>query len=87
MAAGVASVVSVGVLLLPESVDVEGAEFLLAALISLIGFAAARGAGASVLGALVYSFAVPASYRLPSVVKRLRKCWSVGGLPATRGRL
>ena len=49
-AASVAVVVSVGVLLLPDSVELEGAEFLLAALISLAGFAVARGAGASLPG-------------------------------------
>ena len=54
-AAGVALVVSVGVLLLPDSAELESAEFLLAALISLIGFAVARGAGASLLRAVVYS--------------------------------
>jgi len=49
-AASVAVVVSVGVLLLPDSVELDGAEFLLAALISLAGFAVARGAGASLPG-------------------------------------
>lgn len=51
-------IVSVGVLLLPDSVEFEGAEFLLAALISLIGFGVARGAGASLFRAVVYSLAV-----------------------------
>jgi hypothetical protein len=57
-AAGVAVWASVGVLLLPESAEVEGAEFLLAALISLIGFAVARGAGATLLRAVVYALFV-----------------------------
>ena len=50
-----------GVLLLPDSVELEGAEFLLAALISLAGFAVARGAGASLFQALVYALFVLAS--------------------------
>ena len=45
-------------LLLPESAEVEGAEFLLAALISLIGFAVARGAGANLLRAVLYALFV-----------------------------
>ena len=42
----------------PNSVELEGAEFLLAALISLIGFAVARGAGASLFRVAVYSLVV-----------------------------
>ena len=57
-AGGVAVLVSVGVLLLPDSREVEGAEYLLAALISLIGFRVARGAGASRLRAVVYALFV-----------------------------
>jgi hypothetical protein len=47
------------VLLLPDSVELEGAEFLLAALISLAGFAVARGAGASLFRAVVYAAVRP----------------------------
>jgi len=57
-AAGVAVWASVAVLLLPESAEVEGAEFLLAPLISLIGFAVARGAGANLLRAVLYALFV-----------------------------
>ena len=57
-AAGVALVVSVGVFLVPDSVEFACAEFLLAALVSLDGFAVARGAGASLLRAVVYALAV-----------------------------
>ncbi len=57
-AAVVALIVSAGVLLLPDSMELEGAEFLLAALIALIGFAVARGAGSSLFRAVVYSLAV-----------------------------
>ena len=49
---------SVGVLLLPDSAELEGAAFLLAALISLIAFYVARGAGASLRRAVVYSVVV-----------------------------
>ena len=70
-AAGVAVVVSVGVLLLPDSVELEGAEFLLAALISLIGFAVARGAGASLLRAVVYSLFVLVCAVTIAVLKNL----------------
>ena len=70
-AAGVAVVVSVGVLLLPDSLELEGAEFLLAALISLIGFAVARGAGASLLRAVVYSLFVLVCAVIIAVLKNL----------------
>ena len=70
-AAGVAVVVSVGVLLLPDSVELEGAEFLLAALIALIGFAVARGAGASLLRAVVYSLFVLVCAVIIAVLKNL----------------
>jgi hypothetical protein len=70
-AAGVASVVSVGVLLLPDSVELEGAELLLAALISLIGFAVARRAGATLLRAVVYALFVLAGAVAIAVLKNL----------------
>lgn len=70
-AAGVASVVSLGVLLLPDSAELEGAEFLLAALISLIGFGVARGAGASLLRAVAYSLAVLACAVTIAALKNL----------------
>jgi hypothetical protein len=70
-AAGVALLVSVGVLLLPDSVELEGAEFLLAALISLIGFAVARGAGASRFRAVVYSLFVLVCAVMIAAVKNL----------------
>jgi hypothetical protein len=56
-AACVAALVSVGIFLLPESVEIEGAEFILAALISLIGLAVAS-AGASLIRAVVYALLV-----------------------------
>jgi len=70
-ATGVAAVVSVGVLLLPESREFEGAEFLLAALISLIGFGVARNAGASLLRAVVYSLFVLVCAVTIAVLKNL----------------
>lgn len=70
-AAGVAVIVSVGVLLLPDSVEFEVAEFLLAALISLIGFGVARGAGASLSRAVVYSLFVLVCAVIVAVVKNL----------------
>ncbi|MFG1819829.1 hypothetical protein ACGFIF_39155 [Kribbella sp. NPDC049174] len=70
-AAGVAVVVSVGVLLLPDSAEFEGAEFLLAALISLIGYGVARGAGASLLRAVVYSVAVLVCTVIVAALKNL----------------
>jgi len=70
-AAGVAVLVSLGVLLLPDSVELEGAEYLLAALISLIGFAVARGAGASLFRAAVYALFVLACAVTIAVLKNL----------------
>lgn len=70
-AARVAVVVSVGVLVLPDSVEFEGAEFLPAALISLIGFGVARGASASVLRAVVYSVVVLVCAVIVAVLKNL----------------
>lgn len=67
----VAALVSVGVLLLPDSVELEGAEFLLAALISLVGFAVARGAGASLVWAVVYAVFVLASAVTIALLKNL----------------
>lgn len=67
----VASVVSVGVLLLPDSLELEGAELILAGLISLIGFAVARRAGASSLRAVVYALFVLAGAVAIAVVKNL----------------
>ena len=70
-AGGVALLVSLGVLVLPDSVELEGAEFLLAALISLIGFAVARGAGASLLRAVVYALFVLAGAVTSALLKNL----------------
>ncbi len=70
-AAIVAVAVSVEVLLLPDSVELEGAEFLLAALISLAGFAVARGAGASLFRALIYALFVLASAVTIALLKNL----------------
>ena len=70
-AASVAVLVSVGVLLLPDSVELEGAEFLLSALISLVGFAVARGAGASLFRAVVYALFVLASAVTIALLKNL----------------
>ena len=70
-AACVAVVVSVGVLLLPDTVELEGAEYILAALISLIGFAVARGAGASLLRAVVYALCVLVGAVTIAVLKNL----------------
>ena len=70
-AASVAVLVSVGVLLLPDSVELESAEFLLSALISLVGFAVARGAGASLFRAVVYALFVLASAVPIALLKNL----------------
>ncbi len=70
-ASGVAGLVSGGVLVLPDSLELEGAEFLLAALISLIGFAVARGAGASRLRSVVYAMLVLAGAVAIAVLKNL----------------
>ena len=67
----VAVVVSVGVLLLSDSVELEGAVYLLAALISLIGFGVARGAGASLTRAVVYALFVLAGAITIAVLKNL----------------
>jgi hypothetical protein len=69
--ASVALLVSVGVLLLPDSVELEGAEYLLAALISLIGFAVARGAGVSLLRAVAYALFVLACAVTIAILKNL----------------
>jgi hypothetical protein len=71
-AASVAGSVSLGVLLLPDSAELEGAEYLLAALISLIGFAVARGAGAPLLRAVIYALFVLAAAVTIAVLKI---CW------------
>ena len=70
-ASSVALLVSVGVVLLPDSAELQGAEYLLAALISLIGFAVARGAGASRMRAVVYALFVLAGAVTIAVVKNL----------------
>jgi hypothetical protein len=70
-AGSVALLVSVGVLVLPDSVELEGAEYLLAALISLIGFAVAQGAGASLLRAVIYALFVLAGAVTIAIVKNL----------------
>ena len=70
-AAGVAVSVSMGVLLLPDSVELEVAEYLLAALISLIGFAVARGAGATRLRAVVYALLVLSCAVAIAILKNL----------------
>jgi hypothetical protein len=68
-AAAVAGVVSVGVLVLPDYAELEGAEFILAGLIALIGFGVARGAGASRFRAVVYALAVLACALIIAVLK------------------
>jgi hypothetical protein len=55
-AAGVALLASVPVVLFPESVELELVELLLAAFIALVGFAVARGGGATRARALAYAF-------------------------------
>ncbi len=70
-AAGVAVAVSVGVLLLPDSAEFEGAGYLLAALISLIGYAVARSAGGTRMRAMVYALVVLVGAVAIAVVKNL----------------
>jgi hypothetical protein len=57
-AAGVALLASVPVVLFPESVELELVELLLAAFIALVGFAVARGGGATRARASVYALSV-----------------------------
>jgi hypothetical protein len=57
-AAGVALLASVPVLLFPTSVELELVELLLAAFIALVGFAVARGGGATRGRAMLYGLAV-----------------------------
>jgi hypothetical protein len=57
-AAGVALLASIPVVLFPESVELELIELLLAAFISLVGFAVARGGGATRARALAYALSV-----------------------------
>lgn len=70
-AAGVALVASMTALVLPDSVEIEGAEFLLAGLIALIGFGVARGAGASRFRAVAYSLVVLVGAVAIAAVKNL----------------
>ena len=58
-------------LVLPDSVELEGAVSVLAALISLIGFGVARGAGASLLRSVVYALFVLVGAVTIAVVKNL----------------
>jgi hypothetical protein len=55
---GVALLASVPVLLFPESVELELVELLLAAFIALVGFAVARGGGATRARAILYGLVV-----------------------------
>jgi hypothetical protein len=57
-AAAVAVLASVPVVVFPASLELELAELLLAAFIALVGFAVARGGGATLIRALVYAAVV-----------------------------
>ena len=57
-AAGVALLASIPVVLFPASVELELVEFLLAAFIAVVGFAVARGGGATRARAMVYAVLV-----------------------------
>lgn len=57
-AAGVALLATGAVLLVPETAELEVAEFLLAAFIAVTGFTVARGAGAGRSRALLYAATV-----------------------------
>lgn len=70
-AAGVAFLASVAVLLLPDSSELAGAEFLLAGLIALIGLGVALSAGASRFRAVVYSLAVLAGALIIAALKNV----------------
>lgn len=70
-AAGVAFVASMTALVLPDAVELEGAELLLAGLIALIGFGVARGAGASRFRAVVYAVLVLVGAVAIAVLKNL----------------
>jgi hypothetical protein len=68
-AAGVAFVASMTALVLPDAVEFEGAELLLAGLIALIGFGVARGA--SRFRAVVYAVLVLVGAVAIAVLKNL----------------
>jgi hypothetical protein len=70
-AAGVAFVASMTALVLPDAVELEDAELLLAGLIALIGFGVARGAGASRFRAVVYAVLVLVGAVAIAVLKNL----------------
>jgi hypothetical protein len=57
-AAGVALLASIPVVLFPASVELELVELLLAAFIAVVGFAVARGGGATRARAMVYALSV-----------------------------
>jgi hypothetical protein len=57
-AAGVALLASIPVVLFPASVELELVELLLAAFIAVVGFAVARGGGATRARAMVYAVLV-----------------------------
>ena len=57
-AAGVALLASIPVVLFPESVELELVELLLVGFIALVGFAVARGGGATRARAMVYALLV-----------------------------
>jgi hypothetical protein len=54
-AAAVAALASLGVLLVPDDAEVAVIELVLAALIGAVGYAVARGAGATVLRSVLYA--------------------------------
>ena len=70
-AAVVAVLASLGVLLLPTSVELEFVEFLLAGFIALVGFAVARGGGASRFKAVVYATTVLVAALLIALLKNV----------------
>jgi hypothetical protein len=70
-AAAVAALASIGVLLLPESVELAVVELLLAGFIALIGFTVARGGGAGLLRATLYGASVLVVAVLIAVLKNV----------------
>lgn len=70
-AAVVAAVVSLPVLVLPASAELDAARFVLAALIAAAGFAVARSAGASTTRSLAYGAAMLAVATAVAVVKNV----------------
>jgi hypothetical protein len=81
-AAGVAVLASVPVVLFPASVELELVELLLAGFIALVGFAVARGGGATRARASVYAVSVLVGRRRHRAGEERPRRPRTGRLPA-----